>query len=136
MSIYSLNTYYTILISIFFFIYYGEIVKTEEKYLLKKFGNKFLNWKNKTPRFFPSIFKYQKDEYSFSFKTVLKREYSSFLATIFSFFYIDTLINFKINSDNIIDKNLCIIFLISVLVTLLLRNMKKNTTILDQKGRT
>jgi len=136
LSIYSLNTYYTILISIFFFIYYGEIVKTEEKYLLKKFGNKYLRWKNKTPRFFPSIFNYQKNEYSFSLKTVLKREYSSFLATIFSFFYIDILINFKINSNNIIDKNLCIIFLISVLVTLLLRNMKKNTTILDQKGRT
>ena len=95
-----------------------------------------MNWKNKTPRFFPSIFKYQKNEYSFSLKTVLKREYSSFLATIFSFFYIDILINFKIDSNNIIDKNLCIIFLISVLVTLLLRNMKKNTTILDQKGRT
>ena len=68
------------------------------------------------------------------------KRFSSFnegkLATIFSFFYIDILINFKINSNNIIDKNLCIIFLISVLVTLLLRNMKKNTTILDQKGRT
>ena len=69
-SIYSLNTYITIIVSVFFFIYYGQIIKTEENYLLKKFGNNFLNWKKKTPRFFPSFNYYEEEKYSFSIKTI------------------------------------------------------------------
>ena len=135
-SIYSLNTYFTILISVFFFIYYGKIIKTEEKYLLNKFGNTFLKWKNKTPRFFPSFNYYKVGEYSFSLKTVLKREYSSILATIFSFFYIDSLINLKMNNNNLINKTLLVILLITIISTLILKTIKKNTTLLEQKGRT
>ena len=64
-SVYSLNTSFTIIISFFFFIYYGQIIKTEENYLLKKFDNKFLKWKNKTPKFFPSFKNYKPEKYSF-----------------------------------------------------------------------
>ena len=135
-SIYSLNTYFTIILSLFFFIYYGKIIQTEEKYLLNKFGNKFLDWQNTTPRFFPSFNHYKKEKYSFSIKTVLKREYSSVLATIFSFFYVNILINAKTNPNNLINKQLLIILLITILVTLFLRTIKKNTTLLNQKGRT
>tara|TARA_A100000164_G_C21861379_1_gene750252 strand:- start:139 stop:855 length:717 start_codon:yes stop_codon:yes gene_type:complete len=136
LSVYTLNTFFTITLSFIFFAYYRKIIKTEEKYLLKKFGQKFLIWKNKTPQFFPSFSNYQKDKYTFSLKTVLKREYSSVLATVFTFFYIDTLINIKVNTDNIINENLSIALLISVILSLILRTIKKNTTILNQKGRT
>ena len=135
-SIYSLNTYFTILISFFFFMYYGKIIETEEKYLLKKFGNTFIKWKKKTPRFFPSFNYYKAEKYSFSVKTILKREYSSILATIFSFFYISTLINIKTHSDYLINKQWLITLLITSILTIILRMIKKKTSFLDQKGRT
>ena len=135
-SIYSLNNFFTIILSIFFFIYYGKIIKTEEEYLLNKFGNTYLDWRNKTPKFFPSFNSYKNNKYSFSLKTVLKREYSSVLATVFSFFYINTLVNIKINSSNLINKQWLITLLVTTLVTLILRTIKKNTNLLDQKGRT
>lgn len=136
LSIYTLNTLFTIILSLFFIIYYGKIIKTEEEYLLNKFGNSFLKWKNKTPKFFPSFNYYNQEKYSFSLKTVLKREYSSVLATVISFFYIDILINIKMNANNLVNKELLIIFLITTLLTIILRIIKKNTTLLDQKGRT
>ncbi len=135
-SIYSLNTSFTIIISLFFFVYYGKIIKTEENYLLEKFDKKFLKWKNKTPKFFPSFKEYKPEKYSFSIKTVLKREYSSVLATVFTFFYIDTLINFKIKANDIIDDQILIILIITMISTMILRTIKKKTTILNQKGRT
>jgi len=135
-SIYSLNTFFTIILSVFFFIYYGKIIKTEEEYLLNKFGNTYLDWKNKTPKFFPSFKNYKPEKYSFSIKTVLKREYSSVLATVFTFFYIDTLINVKIKANDIINDQILIILIITIISTLILRTIKKKTTILNQKGRT
>ena len=117
-------------------MYYGEIIKTEEKYLLKKFGNTLIKWKNKTPIFFPSFNYYKAEKYSFSVKTVFKREYSSILATIFSFFYISTLINIKTNSDDLINKQWLITLLITAILTIILRIIKKKTSLLDQKGRT
>jgi len=135
-SVYSLNTYFTILISFFFFMHYSKIIETEEKYLLKKFGNTFIKWKNKTPRFFPSFNYYKAEKYSFSAKTVLKREYSSILAIIFSFFYISTLINIKTNYDYLINKQWLITLLITSILTIILRIIKKKTSLLDQKGRT
>ena len=135
-SIFSLNTLFTILLSIFFFFYYGKIVKTEEQFLFKKFGNSFLKWKERTPKFFPSFKEYKSDEYSLSIKTILKREYSSVLATIFSFFYINTLINLNLNSDTLIDKKWLTILIITTIVTIILRAIKKNTNLLNQKGRT
>jgi len=135
-SIFSLNTYFTILLSVFFFFYYGKIIKTEEKFLFKKFGNSFIEWKERTPRFFPSFKEYKSDKYSLSIKTILKREYSSLLATIFSFFYISTLINLKLNSNNLIDRKWLAILVITITVTIILRTIKRNTNLLNQKGRT
>ena len=134
-SIYTLNTAFTIFLGFFFFSYYNIIMKTEEKFLEKKFKNEFLLWKKYTPMLFPSLKNYCKSKYPFSIKTVLKREYSSFLATIFSFFYIQTIINYFNKENTIISNNMCYVLIFAIIITLILRLMKK-TSILDQKGRT
>jgi len=135
-SMYTVNTLFTVFLSLFFFIYYNIIMKTEEAFLKKKFKNEFLLWKKNTPMFFPSLNNYHKSNYIFSIKTILKREYSSFLATVFSFLYIQALINLFNKQDVIISKNMWIILIISISITLTLRALKKNTSILNQKGRT
>ena len=135
-SMYTLNTMFTVFLSLFFFIYYNAIMKTEETFLKKKFKNEFLLWEKHTPMFFPSLNNYQKSNYIFSIKTVLKREYSSFLATIFSFLYIQTLINYFNEKEIIMSNNMWTVLIISITITLILRTLKKNTSILNQKGRT
>ena len=134
-SIYTLNTTFTVFLGFFFFSYYNIIMKTEEKFLEKKFKNEFLLWKKHTPMLFPTFNNYCKSKYAFSIKTVLKREYSSFLATIFSFLYIQTLINY-FNNQIMINNNMWIILIVSIGITLILRTLKKNTSILNKKGRT
>jgi len=134
-SIYTLNTAFTIFLSLFFFSYYNIIMRTEEKFLDKKFKDEFLLWKKYTPMLLPSFNKYYKSKYTFSIKTVLKREYSSFLATVFSFLYIQTLINY-FNNQIIINNNMYVILISSIGITLILRILKKNTSFLNEKGRT
>lgn len=135
-SMYTVNTLFTVFLSLFFVIYYNIIMKTEEEFLEKKFQNQFLLWKKNTPMFFPSLNNYHKSNYIFSIKTVLKREYSSFLATVFSFLYVQALINLFNKQEVIISRNMWIVLIVSVSITLTLRTIKKKTSILNQKGRT
>jgi hypothetical protein len=65
-----------------FFIYYWLIILAEEKMLREKFGNTFVEWAHKTPLLLPRFGNWQKASLPFSFKTVLKREHSTFFAII------------------------------------------------------
>ena len=135
-SMYTLNTLFTIILSVFFFLYYKKIIETEENFLKKKFKIEFSLWKQYTPKFCPSLNNYNPSDYSFSLKTVLKREYSSFLATIFSFVYMQTLINYFNEEKIIINTNMWIVLITAISITLILRTLKKYTSILNQEGRT
>ena len=135
-SIYTLNVFFILCLNLFFFIYYIKIINAEEKFLERKFKNEFLFWKKITPKLFPSVQNYKKSNYSFSIKTILKREYSSFLATVVSFFYIQILINYFNQKEIIINEKMWIIIIFSISITLILRTLKKHTSILDQEGRT
>lgn len=134
-SIYTLNTAFTIVISLFFYIHYNQIIETEEKYLTKKFKKEFLLWKSITPKFFPTLKNYKALNYPFSIKTVLKREYSSVLSTILSFFYVQVVINF-FSENQLISNQMMIILFITISIILILRTIKKNTNLLNQVGRT
>jgi hypothetical protein len=57
----------------------------EEKYLEKQFGEHFFQWANQVPAFIPSFKKIKKPSLPFSFKAVLRREYTSFFSIVFVF---------------------------------------------------
>ena len=135
-SFFTINTIFSFFLIIFFGIYYSKIMKTEENFLEEKFKNDFLFWKNITPMFIPSFKNFKKSKYDFSIKTVLKREYSSLLATVISFLYIQSIINISIDNEIIISFNMWIILIVTIIITLILRTLKKHTSFLNQSGRT
>ena len=135
-AFFTINTIFLGLIIIFFGFYYNEIMKTEENFLVKKFQNEFLLWKNITPMFIPTFKSFKKSNYNFSLKTVLKREYSTFLAIVISFLYVQAVINISLNEEIIMSNTMWKIFTAAILITLILRSLKKYTSILNQSGRT
>ena len=66
-----------------FWIYYERIIFAEEEFLRRKFGDVFLTWAREVPAFFPNPGCWKSPMLSFSFKTVLRREFSTFFAVIF-----------------------------------------------------
>jgi protein-S-isoprenylcysteine O-methyltransferase Ste14 len=66
--------------SFVFFVYYYLIVREEEKYLNKKFGEKFLSYREKTPAVFPAFKRW--NEGMFSIQHALKLEISTYLTTV------------------------------------------------------
>ena len=56
----------------------------EESFLIKQFGDEYLNWSRKVPAFFPAPRKYISAKNSFSWKSVFRNEYPSVLSTLCS----------------------------------------------------
>lgn len=131
-----IQIWWVILIVILSFtLFYERIILAEESFLREKFGATFLDWAEKTPVIIPQFKHWQPSELSFSWKAALNREYSSFFATISSFTVL-AIIKQSLQSRTLfIDKTWLMIFIISLIIYLTIRTLKKKTRILSTVDR-
>ena len=81
-SIFTFNLYFLIFMSLFFWLFYKRIMFAEECFLESKFGEKYLLWSKNVNSFFPTKLNFIKSNIYFSFKSILRREYSSVLSIV------------------------------------------------------
>jgi len=128
------NTWFYIVGLLLFWIYYERIMFAEEMFIASKF-EEYTAWADKTPAFIPSFKNWQKYDLDFSLKNVLKREYNGFFAVFISFAYINTLKHFIKKQTFEIDFFWLIALIISFVIFVILRTLKKKTNILNVEGR-
>ncbi len=125
----------TVIIFLAFTIFYERIIFAEEKFLREKFGAAFSDWAAATPAIIPRLTGWRPPELTFSWKSALARDYSSFFAAIASFTAL-TIIRDLIQIGSIsLDKTWLIIFFGGLIIYLLLRTLKKKTQILSTADR-
>lgn len=133
------NYWFTVTCVLLFWLYYERIMFAEEYFLRKKFGQKYLHWSEKTPAFFPRFSSFQPSGVSFSMRNVLKREYNGFFAVFLSFSLLNGLKNYlfygSYRLEDLLDPFWQWALLFSFVVFIVLRTMKKQTRLLDVKGR-
>jgi len=137
------NLFFTIVVSVAFWVYYTLIAMTEERYLRGKFGQEYLDWASGTPAFLPRTLKWKSPGVFFSFRNVLKREYNGAYAMILSFSAIDLVHSLRegFSSDLQLKEALILspfmqyLLLASTSAFLGLRFVKKRTKLLDVEGR-
>lgn len=136
-SLFTYNLFFVIIVSFIFWFFYYNIIKTEEIFLEKKFNKEYIDWVNKTPRFFRfNLFQnYKSTNLRFSLKSILRREYSGLLSAVISFVYIDIIRQLFLTNNLEINQVLLIIFIIIVLLSLILKILKTYTRILEEKDR-
>jgi protein-S-isoprenylcysteine O-methyltransferase Ste14 len=133
--VFTFNVWFVITVSLAFWLYYERIMFAEERFLEKKFGQKYLDWSLTAPAFLPSFKNYRKNKLAFSFKSVLRREYSGVLATVFGFAFVDNLRAFHEYHQFYPDRVSNIALAVTLIMVLVLRTFKHKTSILDEKGR-
>lgn len=116
--------------SLFYWIYYERIMFAEESFLRKKFGQPFIDWSAKTPAFFPNTIKWVPNNLPFSFKNVMKREYSGALAMGLTFAYINFIQNLFYSGKLYLDLFWQVVLITTYFVCIVLRALKKNTRLL------
>jgi len=127
--------WFTMITILVFFLYYGLIIFAEEEFLQRKFGNLYSEWSKKSPAFLPKLKNWQQPSLPFSFKTVLKREYTGFFVIISSFVFLETVGEIFAEGKLQLDLEWSILFIIGLITYLTLRTLKKRTKILDVEGR-
>jgi len=133
--IYTLNPWFVIVVCLLYWLYYERIMFAEERFLEKKFGQAYLDWSLKAPAFIPQFSKFISSPVPFSMKSVLRREYSGVLATVFGFLFVDALRDYSVHRRFELNYNHLWILGIAIAVTLLLRTLKHSTKVLSEEGR-
>jgi len=133
-STYVFNPLFIVIISLIFWLYYERIMFAEERFLERKFGEEYLDWSNKIPAFIPNFSNYKTSSIPLSIKTVLRREYSGVLACVIGFCFVDIMRNYKIG-EKLFSVNMIYVLTLTLIVSLVLRTLKRNTKILNEKAR-
>jgi protein-S-isoprenylcysteine O-methyltransferase Ste14 len=130
------QTIWFIILSILsFWLYYERIMFAEEEFLREKFGKAFQEWAEKTPAFLPRFRNWQQPALTFSFRNILKREYTAFFLIITSFTLLDISQVFFVKDRLRIDLIWLVLFLVGLTVYVTLRTLRKKTKILNVEGR-
>lgn len=118
-----------------FWLYYERIIFTEEEFLRNKFKDQFMDWAQETPIVIPRFRNWKKPVLSFSFKTVMRREFSTFFSIVTTFFFLEIITNFLIQRKFVLHNSWVIFFIISLAIYLTFFFLKKKTKILRVVGR-
>lgn len=134
-TIYVRSIYTVFIFMLIFFLYYERIIYVEEAFLAEKFKDKFIAWVNETPIFIPNFRLWKRSELCFSVTTVLQREYSGFLGSTVSFLFIQIFRDYYQSGHLNIKLSYLYILILAIFITLILRGLRKCTTLLDKEGR-
>ena len=124
-----------IVIPLFLIIYLERIIATEERFLAAKFGQEYETWAARVPTFFPAFSLWTPPALPFSFRNVLRREYSGLFGIVAAV----AAVNF--GHEAIGEGDLsgalpwCDVLLAGAIVYVVLRYLKKHTTVLTVEGR-
>jgi|SRR5690625_3010979 len=118
-----------------FWLYYERIIAAEEAFLSEKFGATYADWKSRTPVFVPNPRLWKPNVLPFSLKTVLRREYPGFFAVIAAMTMLEVGGDYVISGRFEYDPMWVGLFFFGLVVYLVLRTLKKKTTLLDVEGR-
>ena len=125
----------TVVYTLVFYLYYERIMVAEEEFLMCRFNETFQRWSDDTPAFWPRLSGFVRPELPFCFRTVLKREYPGFLASILSFALLDAAMSYSNAHIWKVRPFLAILLSGCVVLCLALRFLKKQTRVLHVSGR-
>ncbi len=129
------SAWFLIVFILAYWLYYERIMFAEEQFLRRKFGEVYDRWSEKVKAVIPSFRNYIPPELCFSFRTVLRREYNSFINIFVIFSVLDVLRNYLISGRIFITPFWAVLFVFAGALWLTIRIIHKNTRWLTVEGR-
>lgn len=118
-----------------FWLYYERIIYAEEAFLDAKFGEEFRNWATTTPTFIPRLRNWRPPSLPFSWKNVLKREYSGLLGIVVAFTLFEVLGDGLAEGEWQFGPGWIVWFGAGLFAYLVLLVLKRKTALLTVAGR-
>jgi len=129
------NAWLVIVVSLAFWLYYERIMFAEEAFLRQQFGDTFETWAAQTPAFIPNFRRWVSPKLPFSWKMVLRREYSGLYGVIASLTLLEAVGNFIVEGRLELDTMWTVLFATTTIVYVVLLSLKRRTRLLAVSGR-
>jgi len=129
------NLWFLIIFCLLFWLYYERIMFSEEVFLENEFGEEYVSWSLRTPAFIPSWKNYQRSEVSFSWKTLLRREYPGISAVIIGFLFVDFVRIWVLFGEPKWLVSHGVVLFVALMISLVLRTLKHHTEVLREDDR-
>lgn len=134
-SMFSMSWWLVAIFVLSFWVYYERIMFAEEEFLRKQFGREFEEWASATPAFVPKLRGWKKPSLPFSWKNVLKREYTAMFAIVVGFFSLAVIEHYVLEGQLVFEPVYLTLGAIALTAFLILRTLKRNTRFLHVEGR-
>jgi protein-S-isoprenylcysteine O-methyltransferase Ste14 len=131
----SQNIPFIVIFILIFWLFYERVMIAEEQFLAKKFGSIYSDWAAKVPPFIPRFANWQSNEYSFSWKVILKREDTPVLNITVVFFLFELVRLYKYQLPFAWTNIWVLFFAFGILQMALLRFLRKSTSVLHEENR-
>ena len=125
--------WFSLIVTLIFWLYYERIMFAEEEFLREKFGDNYSQWAEKTPAFIPDMRKWSSSDMAFSFRKAVKNEYKSIFAIIVAFLFLEITGDIFVEQKFEIDKMWLWILIAGSIMYVIIRFLKKRTQILDNQ---
>jgi protein-S-isoprenylcysteine O-methyltransferase Ste14 len=130
--LYSQDLLLALAFGLFLALYYERIILAEEAFLLERFGDTYRGWAAEVPAFVPRLRGWRPPALPFSLRTVLRREYPTWLAAILSLAAIDIAADYFENDFN---YDWIAIVVLGLVGYLILHMLNRRTHLLRVAGR-
>jgi len=134
-ALFTQSLWFSLSTCVIFWLYYERIMFTEEEFLRKKFKEEYLEWAKITPLIIPRFRNWKRPALLFSFKTVLRREYSTFFSIVASYFFLELAGNILTKKKPLVDSSWVAFFLTGFVLYWAFYILKKKTKVLNVSGR-
>lgn len=121
--------------ALLFWAYYERIMFAEEEFLSARFGTEFQKWAERTPAFFPKFRGWNRADLPFSFRNVLRREYTALFGILAAFGVLEFGEHLLIERKFRLDMEWQLLALFGLAQLIVLRFLKRHTLVLHVEGR-
>jgi protein-S-isoprenylcysteine O-methyltransferase Ste14 len=127
--------WFVLIYALLFWLYYERIMYAEEEFLEGRFGVSFRDWAARTPAFFPRSLHWQRPALPFSFRNVLRREYTALGGIFIAFALLELGEHLLIERKLRLDPEWQLVGLFGIAQLFVLRFLKRHTLVLHVEGR-
>jgi protein-S-isoprenylcysteine O-methyltransferase Ste14 len=131
-ALYPRDLWVALVVSLVYWVYYERIMIAEEGFVRERFGAAFDAWAAKTPAFLPALRSWRKPDQEFSWRNVLRREYSGVFALVVSFTALEVVGEHAVHGRWTLSTGWIAIFALGAVGYLTLRTLKHRTRLLSR----
>ena len=117
-------------VAVLTFAYYACIVQREEAFLRERFGATFERWAARVPAVVPAFSRYVPADQAFVWRIALRREFYALTLILTAPFFLDIIEDLNVTGTFDLDEAWTIVGLVGVTLFIVVRFLKKRTTLL------